>query len=606
MASWFRHNSLILTTTILIIAVQLTNICSLEKWEDAGQFFAGDIKGYYTYLPAFFIHDDIKLLKAETHLHTEKGEELVWYVKDKDGNRFLKYPIGLALVMTPAFLIAHNLAEISGYEANGYSLPYMIALIINSIIFSLIAIYFIVRLLRKYFSEYAVIATVLILFLGTNAYHYYTGTINYSHTYSLTIIAAYLYYCDKWINNATYRSSIILGVLVGLMVLIRPIDLVLVLVPFFYRVNDKNQFIERVRYVASSWKKIIVVISVFFCIVSIQLWYNVVSVGEAFHYSYGKETMFLDHPRILHVLFDFRNGWLIYSPLMVFSLLGFLFFRGVKRTFGLFFLIPFFMYLYLISSWWCWWYMGFGNRAVINVYPLLAFPLALAIESIGKKVIGFIALNLIIITGIVLTIFQTYQYDKGLIHWGAMTKEAYVLHFLELNPHQEFTSLLRFPVDSLQHEGINAVYTPDPQRTYHLLQEFNSAQITLPIYKSFIEDGIGLKTTACMHLSEGQEFSGQSLPIANNFESLEIYAWVKGQEDSVHITLSREEPFFYQASNEVIGRNGEWRQLYMFCWVPRFLDTVNFVIWNESEHDLLIDDLEIIGTNHKFTPRVID
>lgn len=606
MTAWLRHNSLISLTAILIVTVHIVSICNQEKWRDSAHFFAGDIRGYYMYLPAFFINDDLTLQKQETFVRTEEGESLVWYVQNEQGKRFIKYPAGLAISMTPAFLIAHYLAGVYGYETNGYSEPYMIALTLNSIVFSLIAMIFIVKLLRNYFPEYAIITTLLILFLGSNAYHYYTGTLNYSHTYSLTFISAYLYYVDRWIRQPNNVRSVLIGVLFGMIVLIRPIDIVLILVPLFYRVNSGKELMERLRFLVKSWRSVALILSFFFMMLSIQLSYNLIAVGELFHYSYGKERMFLDHPRIGNVLFDFRNGWLIYSPLMMFSLFGFIFIRGAKRTFGIFSGIPIVVYLYLISTWWCWWYMGFGNRAVINIYPLLALPLALFIETVGRKLLSFILLNVLVILGLILSIFQTYQYDKGLIHWGAMTKEAYAIHFLELEPHQKFSSLLRFPVDSFQFEGINAVYEPNKEISYRLSENFNSSGSIHSSFREFRVEEQGVKETSCAHLKEGQEFLGPGIPIPRNFESLEVYARVKSKSDSVHLTISSEDPFFYQASNEVKSREGQWRELYMFCWVPDYLDTVKFVIWNQAKEEVLIDDIKIIGKNHGFYPKILD
>ena len=91
------------------------------------------------------------------------------------------------------------------------------------------------------------------------------------------------------------------------------------------------------------------------------------------------------------------------------------------------------IHLYVIFSWWCWWYGGsYSQRAMIEIYPLLALPIALLIQQILKLKWLFLVVSFSALT--VLTaynMFTTRQYQRSLIHYDAMTKEAYQAIFMQ-------------------------------------------------------------------------------------------------------------------------------------------------------------------------------
>ena len=103
---------------IIIVFVMLNTLFAEQRWTREVDVIKADVRGYYTYLPALFIYDDILLE------HPEEFPEEIWYVDEPGNNRYIKYSIGPAIFYTPFFLVAHHLAEPLGYEANGYTAPY--------------------------------------------------------------------------------------------------------------------------------------------------------------------------------------------------------------------------------------------------------------------------------------------------------------------------------------------------------------------------------------------------------------------------------------------------------------------------------------------------
>ncbi|MEI6816429.1 MAG: hypothetical protein WCL14_07440, partial [Bacteroidota bacterium] len=149
--------------------------------------------------------------------------------------------------------------------------------------------------------------------------------------------------------------------------------------------------------------------------------------GHWVYYSYQEQKLFLNNPHILKGLFSFRNGFFIYTPIMIFAVLGFIPTIIRQSKFALSATIFFIINAYIIFSWWCWWYGGsYGMRAMIESYAVLALPFGIFIESVSKtnnlsKYFLFSVFSLMIL----LNLFQTRQSMSNLIHYDSMTYKTY-------------------------------------------------------------------------------------------------------------------------------------------------------------------------------------
>jgi hypothetical protein len=89
----------------------------------------------------------------------------------------------------------------------------------------------------------------------------------------------------------------------------------------------------------------------------------------------GIHEFHFKRPHVLQGLFSFRHGWLVHAPIMTFSIAGFFFLRGYLRMYRWAVPVFFIVYIYILFSWWCWWHgASFGQRVLIDIYPLLAIP----------------------------------------------------------------------------------------------------------------------------------------------------------------------------------------------------------------------------------------
>jgi hypothetical protein len=102
-----------------------------EKWKESNAVISSDVRGYYAYLPALFIHNDLKFNDMSVYVNPEAGSD-VWVIQDTTKHvNYIKYTCGMAILYSPFFLWADANAGAMGYSSNGYSEPYRFALVVG-------------------------------------------------------------------------------------------------------------------------------------------------------------------------------------------------------------------------------------------------------------------------------------------------------------------------------------------------------------------------------------------------------------------------------------------------------------------------------------------
>ncbi|HPD94996.1 MAG TPA: hypothetical protein PLA24_03795 [Tenuifilaceae bacterium] len=429
-----------------------------KPW-NCGRVIHDDMVSYYCYLPAIVIHHDWHFAFAKDN--PEFYADKYWPVKTPDGKETVKMTMGLSILYLPFFLIGHLFALAGNFPANGYSLPYLIAIQFSALFYLIIALIVLRRLLAKWFSINVVGMVLLATYFGTNMPHYSTLEATMSHTYSFFLFALFFELTVKFWNSPKTKYWIFLGLLLGLVSLVRPSNAIILLFFMLWGIDSNAAFGKRITFFLKKWK-LILLTAVFFLIVWLpQLIYWHTSTGHWFYYSYSKEGFFFSNPHIIDGLFSYRKGWLTYSPVMFFPLAGIIL-MIIKRKLSWFWAItPFFVInLYIIFSWWCWWYGGgLGARPLIESYAILTLPFCVVITEMNKKGWSKILGNALITILLAYGLFTNFQYRYGSIHWDAMNKEAYWDSFMRLKPSTRFYSLLQTPDYESALQGKKEIHT---------------------------------------------------------------------------------------------------------------------------------------------------
>lgn len=393
-----------------------------------------DGKGYYAHLPAVFIYDDLNFgfydsVENGTYYNENYAYE---YRKNTEGKAFNKYYCGTAVPMMPFFLGAHLYALNSEYPADGYSKPYNISISLAAMAYLLATLWLFVGILRRFKISNTVIAWCLpIIVFGTNWYYYVISEPAVSHVYSVFFITLFVHLGLKWAQ--TKKPPIIaMGALIGLIILIRPVNgLVILLTPFFF--PDFKAFRLAITNVFKDFKRLFVGLLAGLAIVSIQLIVYKIQTGHFLIYSYEEEGFNFLKPEILNILFSYKKGLFVYTPILLITLVGLFPWMREKawRPMGLFLFLA--VLTYVLSSWWNWYYGGsFSSRVYLDYMLLFTLPLAKLAESLSPKWQRS-ALWGVLLALVLFCQFQTYQYRKMVIHWDGMTKETYWDAFLNFD-----------------------------------------------------------------------------------------------------------------------------------------------------------------------------
>jgi hypothetical protein len=391
-----------------------------------------DINYYYGYLPATFIEHDPSLKFLDDTSRAQEFAGRYWHLDAPNGGHVFKMSMGMSYLYTPFFLAGHAAAVIKNKPTDGYSRPYQFFMSLSGLFYMLLGLWFLRKTLLRYFSEWVSLFTLVILGLGTNLYFYSVQEGPMTHAPNFFLFSLILYLTIRWHEQASWGQSLLLGLAIGVASLIRPTNVLIALVPFLYNVYSIHSVRGKWQWMLTYYQKLI---AIGLCILLPwvpQLLYWKMITGQWFYYSYGTESFFFSNPHILETLFSFRKGLFIYTPLMLVAFAGLFILRKRLPQFSTSIWLFTAANIYVISSWWCWWYGGsFGLRAYIEMFALWAIPLAVIIEKVlsYRKLIraGIVSVMLLLV---LLNIFQSMEYWNGAIHWDGMNYKLYKAQFL--------------------------------------------------------------------------------------------------------------------------------------------------------------------------------
>lgn len=401
------------------------------RWKNSGTeaTLSWDVSGYYMYLPAAFIYHDLKTCSfRDSILHryqpTPDFQQAVRH--EGSGHFVMKYSCGQALVMLPMFFTGHTWALLSdAYPADGFSFPYQLCIGWGMLLFACCGLFFLRKILLNYFNDSSVAWTLLLVVLGTNYLNYTTVDQAMTHNALFTLYTLVIWASIRFYQKQHWRTAFLLGFLCGLLTLIRPTEIIAVLIPLLWGIDSIKQVKERVRLFISSWRMIFVFALAFVIMVSIQILYWKWVSGEWVVYSYGEQGFYWLRPHITEYLFSFRCGWLLYAPLMgiPFFLIWVYAFKGPQRIpVTLLTVLAF----YLVTAWDVWDYGGTAGRAMVQYYTLLAFPLCWLVECGLRHPISKTILSLFTALFIYFNFWWTWQAHFGPVKVSEVSYEYYV------------------------------------------------------------------------------------------------------------------------------------------------------------------------------------
>lgn len=403
----------------ICLFITLFYICTynlFRTWSGSTPF-VNDVDQYYSYLIALFIENDL----------TFHFENSYWLQQSATGQYVPKVSMGMSIVYLPGFLIGHFIAKLTNNPVSGYSWPYFWSIYYCSILYAIIGLWKLRSILKLYISDISVALTLLSIYIGTNLLFYVLGLGEMPHNYLFVLYVFSLDQIIKFHKTNKISNLYILTFLTSIIILIRPVEILFLLFPLIYNINSKETLYQKIDLIKNiSWRWMIVIL-IFILTLSPQLIYWKIMTGDYLFFSYGNnERFFFNKPQILNFLISFKKGWIVYSPIMIFSIIGLFFSKKYFKEISISLPVFLVVIIYFLSSWWSWWYGGsYGNRAMIQYYVFLSFPLAFFYEKFFPKKLMLTLGSIIIVFFISLNIYQTKLYRSGFLHWDGMNRKSY-------------------------------------------------------------------------------------------------------------------------------------------------------------------------------------
>jgi len=421
--------------SVFVFFVMVVSSLSYYLSQQVLSVITWDVYGYYLYLPAIFKYQDISQFAFTLdHLASYKMSADIYQVYHLDEARSAPlYTIGMAIIYMPFYFVADIIAKLSSYTADGMSLPYQWAIILCCWTWVAMGLYFVRKTLQRLkFGEGIISLAILGIYLGTNLFHYAAFEVGMPHVYLFTLYIALINYTIKWHDQPNAKDTVIIGLIIALLCLCRPSEVISILIPLLYGIKSLKEIPIKIKMLFANGQYVMLLAGVGLLVVSIQLVFWKLGHGSFFFNGYRDHSFDFKSPHIIDGLFSFRKGWLIYSPLIGFGLLGLFFARKNIEELSNSFLVFMLLNIYIIFSWPIWWYASsFGARAVIQSYPILLICFAsLCVYLTAKKYYRYF-LYATMILFICLNQFQDWQYRRGIVLGDGTTSTYYKATFFE-------------------------------------------------------------------------------------------------------------------------------------------------------------------------------
>lgn len=274
-----------------------------------------------------------------------------------------KFPIGWAVSGLPFYIIAHGIVHSCRalgieVEADGYAVPYQLALKIGHGLLALISLWLAYKVLSYYIKSDSAKIGVIAGWAGSGLIAYQTRYLSMTHS------LVFLYFSAAWVLALRLREEkargyemLAIGLVAGLLVITRPQAGLYLLVPAWILISA---ILQRRLAIAA----LIPGILGFVGVLSLQTLAWKWLYGEWLTYAYAGEGFNWGSPALSAVLFSTHNGLFYWHPILILGCLGMFMIwrkhRAIAATSGLIFIAV----IYLNAAWHCWWYgASFGHRA---------------------------------------------------------------------------------------------------------------------------------------------------------------------------------------------------------------------------------------------------
>jgi hypothetical protein len=580
---WIDFREWIFFLLLLGLSLYLT----FQAHKDKGYFnwkseIWADRAGYYIYLPSFFMyHFDAKKCPEKIEEKTGYGFSID-YQKNTINT---KYTYGVAALLSPFFIGAYIVSPVLKLPGEaGFGPVYHRMVNVAAVIYLMLGLWILKRFLKYYFEPFIQYLILFFIYAGTNLLFYAVDDTLMSHVYSFFLFAVFLLSMKKFLDEPKHlRYFIVMSIAFALIILIRPTNALIILLPFLWDVKMKNEFRERIKLFFFP-KRILLFCLIIFLVFLPQLIYWKYSRGSFFIYSYGNEGFTnWKNPRLLEVWFSTLNGLFLYTPMVIMMIAGMILMIVKRIPNGILTLALFFVISYIFASWYNWYFgCSFGQRSFVEYFAIFSIPFGYLIRDSWR------IRNLIVKSFVFLLIFFFSYYNRMMIlkfekcffgstwDWGQFGRQ--------LN---------------------NAGLFPKSTEPYHFTNDLENDAIS---YDYFRSDSLSKSGMYCAKLSPEREFALVFFKTFWDFsvtspQTIETSCWIYNPVSNptgglIVCSIEKDSVVNWQSQGLDGERTepGKWVKVSSKFIIPENFSMdhkVKIIIWNQRKSTFFVDDLDV-------------
>lgn len=564
---------------LALILITFTLLCvrlNYAKWETptVTTNLTWDAFGYYLFLPAQFIYHDTKKMDWVPDIvnQYQTTGNLYQLSELPNGNRVMKYLLGVSIIYSPFFAAGHFIAGLLDYPQDGFSAPYQLAISFAALFYAFLGFWVLRRILLNYFSDTTTMITLLLVALATNYVQYVSVDSGMSHGYIFLLYILLLLVTIRWHTQPTILSAFFIGAIIGLGIISRPTEGVMLFIPLLF--STQNSIAKKQKWVmVRQHKSHIAAVLVGGTIGMLpQFLYWKIVTGNWIHDVGSKWTFFQPN---WQVLFGWEKGWFIYTPVVILMVAGLFYFR--KNPFYWSVLIYFLLNTWIVISWDDWRYgASYSSRALVQSYAVMSLPMAMVIQRMMQgrlKYFAFLLLGLIPIN-----LFQIWQYNKTILHYNDMNRRYYQAVFLDPNPSPIEMSLMdtKEYIRNERSFSIHSAFDIDSQFVINVSQQ---AQVIL------FEKDLSTLTEIVPEKELWLKISMEEMSSWGAFDSFITTTLKQGdQTKNTHIRM-----------HNGISKIGQWNKLEYYFLVPNPMkqSILTVIAETKTNQDILIRNMKL-------------
>lgn len=394
-----RHLSRSGILLLLLLLFFLFSLAFLNPW------VRGDGVGYYAYARALLVEHSLDFTRDYQHANSsfrdarldEYGQPRSLF-RTSTGHLENHFSVGPAILWAPFLLLAHAgilLARIFGSSvpADGFSFPYILAMAFGTALYAFLGLLLSYFLSRKYVKgRWAFLATVAIWAASALPLYMYFNP-SWSHAHSAFAVALFVWYWHETRTSRSLGQWLVLALIAGLMLNVYYANATVLVILAVEAVPQCRSSFRRDSATSSespALPRLVASYFLFACVLFLCLLPTFITryiiYGNPFESGYVPLRDWLwSSPAFFSVLFSANHGLLLWTPVLLFSILGLFLFCRHKPRVGAPLLSAFLAFYILIACYPDWaGISSYGNRFFVSLTSLFILGLAVFLDRFAR------------------------------------------------------------------------------------------------------------------------------------------------------------------------------------------------------------------------------